>query len=612
VIIQPPVPAAEAEAAIPAPRAEPVPSVAPHGGRLAVLFGSNLGTAEALATRLAQEGTERGFDVSLGALDEHVDDLPRDGATVIVCSTYNGTPPDNAAAFCRWIANAPPDAARGVSYTVFGCGNTEWASTYQGVPTMLDQQLEAHGGRRLHPRGEGNVAGDFDAAYRSWHGDLWAETASALGLPAAAAAAAPAGPRLSITLTNRQVSNPVIMSYRARPARVRVNRELLAAGPGGTPDRSTRHLEIALPEGMPYRAGDHLGVLPRNNVDLIRRAIARFGLDAGQYLTIIPNGGTHTHLPIDEPTPLLGVLASCVELQDVARRGDIEVLARYTDDPAQKAALQSLAGDDEESQARYREQVFAPNRSVLDLLDRFPACRLPFEEYLDMLPPLRPRYYSISSSPVVSPEVCSITTGVVRGPARSGSGMFTGVASGHLAQLPQDGTVFVFVREPSIAFRPPPATDVPMIMVGAGTGLAPFRGFLQERAAQREQGLPVARSLLFFGCRTSLGDQLYADELRDHERQGVVRVETAYSQEPGRPGRYVQEAVLDCADEVWDLLQQGAVVLVCGNAATIAPGVRRSLAHIFRERTSATDADAEAWLAGLRAADRFVEDIWGG
>jgi cytochrome P450/NADPH-cytochrome P450 reductase len=612
VIIQPPVAVAEAEAAIPTPRTEPVPTVAPHGARLSVLFGSNLGTAEAIATRLAQEGTERGFDVTLGALDEHVDDLPRDGALMIVCSSYNGTPPDNATDFCRWLAGAPLGIARGVSYAVFGCGNTEWASTYQAVPTMLDERLEALGGRRLHARGEGNAAGDFDAAYRGWHGDLWSEVAAALGLPAEVAAAAPTGPRLSITLTNRQVTNPVIVSYRARPARIRANRELLSAGPGGTPDRSTRHLEIALPEDVSYRAGDHLGVLPRNGFELVRRVIARFGLDAGQYLTIIPNSGSHTHLPIDESAPLLGVLASCVELQDVAGRSDIEVLARYTDDPEQKAALEALAGDDEESHARYREQVFATNRSVLDLLEQFPACRLPFAEYLDMLPPLRPRYYSISSSPMGDGALCSITTGVVRGPARSGSGTFTGVASGHLAQLPDDGTVFVFVREPTIAFRPPEATDVPMIMVGSGTGLAPFRGFLQERAAQREQGLPTATSLLFFGCRSSLGDQLYADELRDYEEQGLVRVEYAYSREPGRPGRYVQEAMLDCADEVWGLLQDGAVVLVCGNAATIAPGVRRSLLHIFRERTSTTDADAEAWLAGLRAADRFVEDIWGG
>jgi cytochrome P450/NADPH-cytochrome P450 reductase len=120
----------------------------------------------------------------------------------------------------------------------------------------------------------------------------------------------------------------------------------------------------------------------------------------------------------------------------------------------------------------------------------------------------------------------------------------------------------------------------------------------------------VARSLLFFGCRTSRSDLLYADELRELERQGLVRVEHAFSREPGQPGRYVQEAVLDRADEVWTLLQRDAVVLVCGNAATIAPGVRRSLTHIYRERSAA--ADAEAWLADLRTTGRFVEDIWGG
>jgi cytochrome P450 / NADPH-cytochrome P450 reductase len=605
-------PPAERTSPIPVPRAEPVPLVAPHGARLSVLYGSNLGTAEAIATRLAQEGTERGFDVTLGALDEHVEDLPAGGAVLIVCSSYNGTPPDNAAAFCRWIRNASPQAAADVSYSVFGCGNTEWASTYQAVPALLAQQLEAHGGRRMHARGEGNAAGDFDAAYRAWHGDLWTEVATALDLPAETAAAAPTGPRLSITLTNRQVTNPVIMSYRARPARIHATRELLGAGPGGTPDRSTRHIEIALPDDTPYRAGDHLGVLPRNSIDLIRRVITRFGLDGGQYVTIIPTSGTHTHLPIDEPTPLLGVLASCVELQDVARRDDIRVLARYTDDPEQQTALEALAGDDDESQARYRDRVHAPNRSVLDLLEEFPACRLPFEEYLDLLPPLRPRYYSISSSPLISPEVCSITAGVLHGPARSGTGTFTGVASGHLAQLPVDGTVFVFVREPTIPFRPPENPHIPMVMIGAGTGVAPFRGFLQERAALQGQGVPVAGSLLFFGCRSSETDLLYAEELREYEEQGLVRVENALSREPGQPCRYVQQAMLDRADEVWDLLQRDAVVLLCGNASTIAPGVRASLLQIFRDRTATTQADAEAWLAGLRSADRYLEDIWGG
>jgi cytochrome P450/NADPH-cytochrome P450 reductase len=353
-------------------------------------------------------------------------------------------------------------------------------------------------------------------------------------------------------------------------------------------------------------------VLPRNDIDTIRRVMARFGLDAGQYVTIIPTSGSHTHLPIDEPAPLLGVLGTCVELQDVAGRDDIATLARYTHDPDQQAALAALAGDDDASRRRYRDEVFTPNRSLLDLLEASPACAVPFAEYLDMLPPLRPRYYSISSSPLVSPEVCSITAGVLRAPARSGVGTFTGVCSTYLSALPDDGTVFAFVRKPSIAFRPPDNPHTPMIMIGAGTGVAPFRGFLQERAALRDQGVPVGPSLLFFGCRTRESDLLYADELREFEERGLVRVENAFSRATDGPCRYVQDATLDCADEVWDLLRQDAAVFVCGNASTIAPGVRAALMQIFRDKTSAGEADAEAWLAGLRATDRLVEDIWGG
>ncbi|MGE3287930.1 MAG: bifunctional cytochrome P450/NADPH--P450 reductase [Pseudonocardia sp.] len=603
--------------ATPAPQevARPVAAVARHGTPLAVLFGSNLGASEAIATKLAQEGTERGFAVTQGALDDNIGRLPTDGATIVVCSSYNGTPPDNAADFCRWLtaADTPADACAGAAYTVFGCGNTEWAATYQAVPTLVDAQLEAHGARRIHPRGEGDQRGDFDAQYRAWRTGLWTDLVGALGLPADIAEPAAAGPRLTITTTNRQLTNPVIVSYAARPALVRDNRELNRAVNGRPPARSTRHVAIALPEGVTYKAGDHLGVLPRNGIDLLRRVMARFTLDAGTYVTIVPNRGNHTHLPIDEPAPLIGVLGSCVELQDVASRADIQVLADHTGDPHQKAALEALAGDDPESQARYREQVFTPHRSLIDLLEDHPACDLPFEVYLDMLPPLRPRYYSISSSPLADPEVCTITTGVLRSPLRDGSGRtFEGICSNHLSTLAPNSTVFAFVREPSIPFRPPADPSVPMIMVGAGTGLAPFRGFLEERAAQRENGATLGESLLFFGCRDPEQDYLYADELRQFEKTAALTVRTVFSGSPQDGRRYVQHEMAARGDEIWNLVQQGASIFVCGNANTMAPGVRAALADIHRAHTGGSAEDAQVWLADMRAAGRFVEDIWGG
>ena len=334
-----------------------------------MLFGSNLGTAEGIATRLAQEGTERGYNVTLGSLDDYVDRVPAKGA-IIVCASYNGLPPDNAVKFHHLLNEAGPSAYQDLSYTVFGCGNTEWATTYQAVPTQLDAGLEQHGGTRIHPRGAGDARGDFDAAYRNWHDTLWQDIAAALGVDATHETD-DGQPRLAITVTNRQVFNPVIMSYQARAATVRDNHELLGEGAG----RSTRHLEVALPSGTSYQAGDHLGVLPRNNINLIRRVMVRFGLDAGSYVTIIPNRGSHTHLPTDEPAPLLGVLGSCVELQDPATRGDIEMMASYTTDPGQRASLEGLVGTDDESQTRFRNEVLARGRSLLDLLERLPGLR---------------------------------------------------------------------------------------------------------------------------------------------------------------------------------------------------------------------------------------------
>ena len=232
------------------------------------------------------------------------------------------------------------------------------------------------------------------------------------------------------------------------------------------------------------------------------------------------------------------------------------------------------------------------------------------EVFLDLLPPLRPRYYSISSSPLVASDTCSLTVGVLETPARSGQGRFKGICSNYLAGLPIDATVFGFVRKPTIPFRPPDNPHVPMIMVGPGTGVAPFRGFLQERAALKQRGVPVAESMLFFGCRDPLQDFLYEEEMRGFEAAGVTRLFPVFSREPGKPKTYVQQAIEDHSGDVWRLLQQEAVVFVCGEASRMAPDVRQTFATVFQERTGTTTADAQAWLTGLVASHRYLEDIW--
>jgi cytochrome P450/NADPH-cytochrome P450 reductase len=596
----------------PQPVAAPAPAADAHHTALLVLFGSNLGTAEGLAHQIADEARGRGFVATVGPLDEHVGELPKDGAVIVVTASYNGQPPDNAAKFCQWLRDPslPPDAFAGVEYSVFGCGNRDWAATYQAIPTLIDADLEKHGAKRSYRRGEGDARGDFDRDYSAWHAGLFPSLAAALHLPERMVQAQAPGPRFSLSLINKLAASPIVRSYSAVAMTVRTNRELQRRDCERPSERSTRHLEIALPPGLAYSAGDHLGIVPRNGLDVIRRVLLRFRLDPSLYVTITPNANFATHLPINEPVPLLGVLANRIELQDVATRSQLATLAAHAQDAAERQTLLALAGDDEASQARYREQVFAARKSVLDLLDEFPSCALPFEAFLDLMPPLRPRYYSISSSPLATADTCSITVGVLDSLALSGHGAFRGVCSNYLAAQPTDATLYGFIRKPTIPFHPPGNPHAPMIMVGPGTGIAPFRGFLQERAALKKQGVPVGPSLLFFGCRDPLQDFLYEEEMRGFEGAGVTRLLCAFSREPGKPKTYVQQAIAEHGEEVWRLLHQEGIVFVCGEASRMAPEVRQAFTDLFVAHTGAAVPDGKAWLAGLAASQRYLEDIW--
>jgi cytochrome P450/NADPH-cytochrome P450 reductase len=335
-------------------------------------------------------------------------------------------------------------------------------------------------------------------------------------------------------------------------------------------------------------------------------------LDPTATILIHPVDTAPPHLPLGQPVPLGEVLGSCVELQAVASRHDLAVLAQHALCPPEKARLLALAGDDPDSQARYRDEIFQPRESVLDLLDEYPSCQVPFETYLGMLPALRPRYYSIASSPRVAPDRVAVAVAVVEGPARSGHGIYHGVGSTDLAGRQLLGEVPAFVRKPSLSFHPPENPHQPMILVGAGTGIAPFRGFLQERSALKERGVPIGECLLFFGCRDPHADFLYEDELRDFEARDIARLHVAFSRLPGRPKRYVQDEIRAASDAVWSLLESGASVYVSGDASRMAPDVRQASRDVYRAKTGASDVEAARWLADLVAADRYVEDIWSG
>lgn len=367
---------------------------------------------------------------------------------------------------------------------------------------------------------------------------------------------------------------------------------------------------MSLPEGTTYRCGDHLGVVPLNRPGTVKRVLDRFHLEPASVIVIhsASDSASKPPFPLERPLRIGDLLSRYVELQETATREQIELLAQHTPCPPEQQRLKSYLAAGESGQALFRDEVFSKHVSILDLLENSPSCSIGFDVYLAMLPKMKPRYYSISSSPMVLGRSASVTVGVVKDKARSGSGTYEGVASNYLSERHLGDVIVGYVRSPGTGFHPPEDASVPMIMVGAGTGLAPFRGFLQERKGQKDQGRRVGPALLFFGCRHPEHDFLYEDELRAYEAEGLVRVIPAFSRVEGQPKCYVQNNITANADEAWSLIDQGAIIYVCGDAARLAPGVRDAFLAIAKDKLG--EGAVDAWRGEMLAKKRYVEDVW--
>jgi cytochrome P450/NADPH-cytochrome P450 reductase len=306
------------------------------------------------------------------------------------------------------------------------------------------------------------------------------------------------------------------------------------------------------------------------------------------------------------------ILSDYVELQAIATRRQVQTLAENTRCPVTKPKLEALAAEANGSADLYRAEVYSKRKSVIDLLEEFPACELPFALYLEMLPQLSPRYYSISSGPSATPTRCAITVGVVEGPARSGNGTYRGTCSNHLLPKGEGDVVHASVKETKAGFRMPEDPSVPLIMIGPGTGLAPFRGFLQEREAQAAAGMRLGKAMLFFGCRNAEQDFIYRDELRTMADKGLVDLHVAFSRPESGDKTYVQDLVRKERAKVWDLISQGAKIFVCGDGSRMEPDVKRAVSRIWAEEMD-KDADAaDAWIDQMGKSDRYVLDVWAG
>ena len=579
------------------PSADDVPDSfsAATEGSLTVAYGSEGGTCHQIARRLAREATSMGLNAAITPLDSIVDALPLAGPLVIVSSSYNGAPPSNARKFVAHLKSGAADLSS-MQATVLGLGDPAWHLTYQAVPTEIERLLHEAGCTPIADRGALDVSQDFSDEYGAWTASLW----PALGLSAPAdGERLGSQPALSVTRAHHAaldtvddgVSNGYVTSIR----------ELQRPGAASTSGRSTRHIEMTLPEGMGYETGDHLIVHAYNHRVVVDRALDVLGLGAGAMIEITAEDAAGTWLPTGVPVDARFLFEGFIDFGQPMSARQLPVLAQALTGAEADAvnALAALLPED------FDAQVFDRRLTLLDLLTELGKPTIALEVAFSLLSPLKRRRYSISSSPLDDPGVASITVGVVRGPALSGHGTFRGVASTYLAGLEAGQVVKVSVAS-SGGFQPPDDASVPIIMVGAGTGIAPFRGFAQHRAAQHAQGHALGEALLLAGCRRSDEDRLYLDEWEALEGNGVIEVEWAFSREPviGTDGNptgetskaYVQDLIAARRARIDELLGRGAIIYVCGDASGMAAGVRASLG-----------ADV---VDDLRSRGQYMEDVW--
>lgn len=572
------------------------------GTPLLVLYGSNTGSAEGFARLVAGDGLDRGWRAAVAPLDDYENHLPVDGAVLVVTASYNGQPPDNAAKFVAWLQNAEPGLLTGVRYAVMGVGNRDWSATYQRIPTLIDERMAAAGAERLRERGEADGQADFFGDWERWYRDFWTEMSAAFDV---AETDAQDAPTYAVAPVDAPAEHPIAVNLRMQPAEVLSNRELVnMSSPHG---RSKRHLELRLPSGTTYRTGDYLSVLPANHPAVVARAAKAVGVDPEATVRLTSRrDAANAAFPLDRPITVRELLGQYVDLTLPATRGAVRKLAAACPCPPERRRLEELIDDGD----RFTAEILGKRVGVVDLLEMFPSCAVDLSLLLDLLRPMRARQYSISSSALESPEVAALTVAVLEAPARSGLGTYHGTGSTFLQALRPGQRVAVAVSSPAEHFRLPADNSRPLLLIAAGSGMAPFRGFLRERAYRARNGEPAGETALFFGCDGPDIDDLYAGEYAELAAELRLRTYKAYTYAPDGAITFVQHRLWAERATVSRLLDADAKIMVCGDGERMAPAVNETLERIHAEATGGSRADAARWLEQQRETGRYAADVF--
>lgn len=534
-----------------------------------ILYGTQTGNAEGLASDMASKASELGFEpFTLGLDDVAMESLATMERLIVVVSTYGeGEMPDNASVFWKAISGTNAPRLENLSFAVLALGDTAYDG-FCHAGKLIDMRLEQLGATRIAPRVDCDV--DYETPAAEWIESTLPQLPKPEGVALAAAPSGSTAPAPARSKWSRK--NPY-------PSTLLANRRLSAP----TSAKDIRHAEFSLGDSdLAYEAGDALGVMPTNDPALVDAMLARLGLAADapvngheQALGDLLLGGLEIRTPSRDMIAAIEARAGDEALSHVIRNGDKEAL-----------------------------EAFLWGKDTLDLLNLSPSIAFDADAFVGLLKPLQHRAYSISSCPETHPGEVHLTVAAVRWRAEHRN--HGGVASTYLAdRVAAGGPVGVFVS-PNKMFRPPADPSAPMIMVGPGTGIAPFRAFLEHRQVTGAKG----RNWLFFGDQHRATDFIYEDELGAMSRSGLLtRLDLAFSRDQAEK-IYVQSRMRENGRDLFAWLEEGGSFYVCGDASRMAKDVDDALHDVIATHGGRSREAAADYVDDLRKARRYLRDVY--
>lgn len=618
-----------------------------------VFYGSQTGTAEDYAHKLAKElHSKFGLNVLTADLADYdydnLQDLDPKCLLFFMVATYGeGEPTDNAVEFFNWLESEADEMAN-LKFTVFGLGNSTY-EFYNAMGSKLNEKLELLGAERFAPYGQGDDGlGTMDEDFLSWKEECFESLKNNVNLEEHELVYEPSFELLEEThllSSDESVCNgepnksyvgsttPIVRGpfdhLHPYLAQVSKTKELFS-----TKDRSCVHVEFDLsPSNLKYTTGDHLAIWPSNSNEDVNKFIACFGLEEKEHSVFsLKTLDSTVQLPFPTPITYGAVVRHHLEISGPISRQALKSIAPFAPTESSKSESLRLGSD----KLAFAEKIHNKKLNLADALLKIsngaPWNSVPFVFLIELIASLQPRYYSISSSSLSEKSVIHVTA-VVEAEEKEGR-VVTGVATNLLKdiEVSQNGhddvryatydlkgpkgkfenyRLPVHVRRST--FKLPSNPSTPIILVGPGTGIAPMRAFVRERAAllKASDNVKLGKTLLFYGCRNRDEDYLYRDEWPEYSRAlgDSFEMDVAFSRE-GSKKVYVQDKILSRAKDVNKLLEEGAFIYVCGDASKMARDVQNTLIKVISEERSISLEKASELVRSLKVQNRYQEDVW--